>query len=647
MPDFSDLAYTLGGYKKTNPFDERRKYGLQLMQQGGDTSPIQSPWQGVGRLAQALAGGFDIYQADKDEKGAQTKLAEKITQANNEPDPTKRVGLYSQIDPELGMRLGGQLAIEQAKLQQQQDMLQQGATNFGAGYGGSAPQTGGAPIQTQPLPPMPGYQGTVAGAESRNDPNAVNPTSGASGLYQFMPATAADVRAKHPELNLPPDFKTWSPDQQHAAEAAFRGDNATVLQKGGIQPTPANLYLAHRLGAQGATNVLRANPDAPMSTVVPPEWIAQNPDMRTTVGGFQMMAQNRFRGQGAPPPQAPQGAPSQTQPAQLPPFQQPGTMMAQNAPPPAVSWPQGAGPGVPGSIPAAPPGAIAQAPLSPPGQPPQIAQGGGDGTPPQPNPQGIAGPAVVAPPGVPDVQRPQPSQQQLQQYQRRIQSGEFGIGPEATSKARAALDADLDRQWAVDREKAKAGYDQNFESFKHQRDVGEEESRHQRGLQDKKDNPQYTQEQNLAHTYATRLNNAVPQLEALIRDPSNIPSWSEQQRANSPYVPEGMVSDKAKEFRRITKDIMSSTLRRESGASIHNDEYVTEAQKFIPLPGDPPNVVANKIAALKQAGRSIAEGTGRSIDTYSSFAGGPPAGAGAAPTQGGMPPPPPGFRPLP
>jgi spore germination cell wall hydrolase CwlJ-like protein len=37
----------------------RQQLGQQLMQAGGDSSPIQSPWQGVARLAQALIGGYE------------------------------------------------------------------------------------------------------------------------------------------------------------------------------------------------------------------------------------------------------------------------------------------------------------------------------------------------------------------------------------------------------------------------------------------------------------------------------------------------------------------------------------------------------------------------------------------------------------
>lgn len=584
MADYSDLAYTLSGYgRKASPYDAKRRYGYGLLQQGMDTSPIQSPWQGAARLAQALVGGWQIGKADEDEKEATAKRNDSLAAVMAEPDSSKRIAKISALDPELGMRLSGQLAVEQAKLKQQNDQLQAGAQGVMSGYGFPPTGQGAQPPQQA----QGGYQGPLAGYESGNNPQAVNPQSGAGGLFQFLPGTWEETRRANPHLNLPATVGQANEDQQKAAEEALRAGNAKALQAAGIQPTPGNLYLAHRAGAEGAKTILQAAPDTPLSIIVPPIWLQQNPDMRTTAGRFVEMANQRFPGGGQPAP------------------------------------------GVPG--------AIAQAPLPPLGQSPQIAQGDAQGMPPAPNPAQATGPAIVAPPAppaVPDVPRPQPSKQLVEQHYKILQGGGYGQGPEAVSRFRAAIEADVDRQWQVDRERAKAGYDQQFESYKHQR-----------GLQDKKDNPQFTQEQNLAHTYATRLNAAIPQLEALIRDPASIPSWTEQMRANSPYAPEFTVSAKAKEFRRIVKDIMSATLRRESGASIADSEYASEAQKFIPQPGDTPEIVQNKLTALKQAARSIAEGTGRPVGSYSFFGDGPPAGATPLPS-GGVPPPPPGFRPL-
>lgn len=262
-----------------------------------------------------------------------------------------------------------------------------------------------------------------------------------------------------------------------------------------------------------------------------------------------------------------------------------------------------------------------------PGVPGQIA------TPPA---QGSGGVAMNQP-GPPTAMSSPAGDQLRQRAQAAMQAGDNVM---AFKFAQQAVEEDA--KWAT--EVGKKNVDQAYADQKYQREKADEEARHQRGLQDKKDNPVYTQEQNLAHTYATRLNVAIPQLEEIVRS-GNIPSNTEIAAANSKYVPEGIISDKAKEYRRVVKDILSATLRRESGASIADSEYISEAQKFIPLATDPPAVAANKIAALKQAARSIAEGTGRPTESYSFF-GGVPA-AGSAPSSAGtVPPPPPGFRPL-
>lgn len=272
--------------------------------------------------------------------------------------------------------------------------------------------------------------------------------------------------------------------------------------------------------------------------------------------------------------------------------------------------PQGASQAAPGT-----PGPIAT--------PPSVAQG--------------SGPTPTTQPGPPTAMSSPAGDQLRQRAQAAMQAGDNVTALKFAQEAAAE-----DAKWAT--EVGKKNVDQAYADQKYQREKADEEARHQRGLQDKKDNPVYTQEQNLAHTYATRLNVAIPQLEEIIRS-GNIPSNTEIAAANSKYVPESIISDKAKEYRRVVKDILSATLRRESGASIADSEYISEAQKFIPLATDPPAVAANKIAALKQAARSIAEGTGRPTESYSFF-GGVPA-AGSAPSSAGtVPPPPPGFRPL-
>ena len=76
----------------------RRKYAEQLMQAGGDTSPIQSPFQGLNRIAQSLIGAYDVNEADKgaraigDERKAtreagNAEFARLLTGGGGQPSP--------------------------------------------------------------------------------------------------------------------------------------------------------------------------------------------------------------------------------------------------------------------------------------------------------------------------------------------------------------------------------------------------------------------------------------------------------------------------------------------------------------------------------------------------------------------------------
>ena len=44
--------------------ERKRRMAQTLMEQGMQTSPIASPWQGFARIAQALSGGLASRQAD-------------------------------------------------------------------------------------------------------------------------------------------------------------------------------------------------------------------------------------------------------------------------------------------------------------------------------------------------------------------------------------------------------------------------------------------------------------------------------------------------------------------------------------------------------------------------------------------------------
>src|SRR5262245_47873508 len=68
----------------------RRRIAMQLLMQGADTSPVQHPLQGAGRIAQALLGGYELYQEDEKDKrreAAFQKAFESLPGMGSAPQP--------------------------------------------------------------------------------------------------------------------------------------------------------------------------------------------------------------------------------------------------------------------------------------------------------------------------------------------------------------------------------------------------------------------------------------------------------------------------------------------------------------------------------------------------------------------------------
>jgi hypothetical protein len=98
----------------------------------------------------------------------------------------------------------------------------------------------------------------IAQIESSLNPNAKNPNSSASGLYQFINSTGRQYGLKNP----------FDPDQNIDAAMRFTSDNVNTLKRSlGRDPTPGEIYLAHQQGVGGAKKLLM-NPDAPAVDLV-------------------------------------------------------------------------------------------------------------------------------------------------------------------------------------------------------------------------------------------------------------------------------------------------------------------------------------------------------------------------------------------
>ena len=102
---------------------------------------------------------------------------------------------------------------------------------------------------------------SFAKAESGGNPNAKNPNSSASGLYQFTNKTWADMVMKHgKETGIGIGDKN-NPQAQAVMASLYAKDNIPVLEKTlGRMPTVPELYMAHVLGGHGASKLLSANP---------------------------------------------------------------------------------------------------------------------------------------------------------------------------------------------------------------------------------------------------------------------------------------------------------------------------------------------------------------------------------------------------
>ncbi len=311
------LASLLLGQKQAvDPLQGQRKFGQDLIVKGSSTAPLGSgnPLEGLARALQAGIGGWMARDADQQEKQRNQQTGESLATAVTAKTPEELQAALAKAssagaDPGLLTSIYGQLLSQRLS---DERTAQLGARSYQAA-GGQIP--GG--VQT-PAPAIGmNYQTILAKGESGGNPQAVNPQSGASGAYQFLPSTWQMVRQQNPDLNLPDNPQQAPPELQAQAEQRFRAANAQALQGSGIPVNSATLYLAHRMGPDGTKSVLSAPPDTPMSLVVPKQWLEQNPDMRTTVGQFVGQAQQRFAGtDGQPQGQtAPQQAPQGAQPA--------------------------------------------------------------------------------------------------------------------------------------------------------------------------------------------------------------------------------------------------------------------------------------------------------------------------------------------
>lgn len=126
----------------------------------------------------------------------------------------------------------------------------------------------------------------IIGVESGGRANAKNPNSSASGLGQFLDSTWVTMMRKYrPDIaggRSNQDLIALKTDPQLGREMtrAYTQENSRFLASRGIQQTPGNIYLAHFLGPAGAAQVLKANPNAPIESIVGPQVVQANGFLR-------------------------------------------------------------------------------------------------------------------------------------------------------------------------------------------------------------------------------------------------------------------------------------------------------------------------------------------------------------------------------
>jgi len=106
------------------------------------------------------------------------------------------------------------------------------------------------------------YRKGIRGSESAYDDSAVNPTTNATGRYQFLPSTA---KALIPDLDL---ATLKNPDVQEKLMKLYTDKSVeTLTPMLGRKPTAGELYMLHFLGHSGGPKVLQ-NLDAPITETI-------------------------------------------------------------------------------------------------------------------------------------------------------------------------------------------------------------------------------------------------------------------------------------------------------------------------------------------------------------------------------------------
>ena len=259
-----------------------------LTREGSNYSPVQSPWQGAARLAQALSGAIGNYQADKSQRLSTADAAadqSNVLNRNGVPnDPGEQIipATPGQTTPALAANDAANDAITDAP-----DTGANLRAALVAALGGGSPPaaSSGNPVLAAALgtPPQPRgdpsslaaaagmgagtpfgtanvgggdmapYQAAIAKIESGGNYGAVGPVTGhgdrAYGKYQVMGANIPQWTQAAPGRSMTPQEFLANPQAQ---DAVFNHQFGGYVQKYGPQ-NAASMWLTGRtLGNGGA-----------------------------------------------------------------------------------------------------------------------------------------------------------------------------------------------------------------------------------------------------------------------------------------------------------------------------------------------------------------------------------------------------------
>ena len=185
----------------------RLQLAQQLLKSGTDTSPVESPWQGVARLGQALAGGYLNYRLGEDQKQRQGETTNAMANA-------LRAGSATWTNP-----MGG---TEEAPP--------------GAGPLPGAPI---APGQSVPIPgAVGGMQGIIASLAGSNSPEAQ--AKGADLAFTQMTEQQKLANA------LKQDEGQWQNKIKYQPQLAAEEFNATAPLKLNLRQSELDQDLRHK-----------------------------------------------------------------------------------------------------------------------------------------------------------------------------------------------------------------------------------------------------------------------------------------------------------------------------------------------------------------------------------------------------------------